>query len=129
MGFCFVRAQPLGSKSQPMRWPSRKGLVPGGGAGPGKSLLGARQRLRAEATLRLLWTVKAVVAAGERTRVEGQCFERGLEPQTLLWMSRLPLFWCLILIPPQQPKNLQSRGKEPLLKLGSTGFLQCMVPG
>lgn len=55
----------------------------------------------------------------------------GLELWTLLWLSRLVYFWCLALMPPQQPENLQTSGKKPLLKLvlGNTGLLQCMVPG
>lgn len=31
------------------------------------------------------WTFKSVVVAGERTWVEGECLERGLEQGTLLW--------------------------------------------
>lgn len=74
-----------------MRWPSREGLVPGGGAGPGQSLLDAKQRLRAEATPRLLWTFKAVVIAGERTRVERTVFgERPGAPDSPLDVQAAP---------------------------------------
>lgn len=79
-------------RSQPMRWPSREGLLPVGRLSPGQSLLDVSQRLRAEAILSLPWTFKSVVIAGERTQVEGQGLERGLEPRTLLWVSSLGLF-------------------------------------
>ena len=54
-----------------------------------------------------------------------KCSGCGLQPRAP-WCSGQGRFWCLALRPPQQPKKLQSRGKEPLLKPapGNTGFLQ-----
>lgn len=108
------------------------GLCPRSITGPAQSLLDASRILRTEARQRLPWALQALVTAGERTWVEGQCSQVWPELRTRPGLQGWTTFGATLLCHLSSLRTCNQGGRNiccfQVFVLGNTGFPQCMGP-